>query len=66
MNAVLGRREVYYCQQTGIILKSIDYNPAGEPFHESTCSELKVNVEVPDSRFQLELPPGVHYDPMTE
>ena len=50
---------MYYCKKTGIQLKSVDLNLAGEVVRERVVTDLKVNEDIPADRFVFKPPPGI-------
>lgn len=46
-------------QQTGLVLRAVDLNPAGSPIKIITYTGVKFDVEIKPERFILVLPPGV-------
>ena len=56
----------YYCKKTGIQLKSVDLNLAGEVIRERVVTDLNVNQDIPADRFVLKPPPGIEVEDHTK
>jgi outer membrane lipoprotein-sorting protein len=56
----------YYCKETGIRLKNVSLNLAGEEIRENVVTELRVNEPIPKERFTFQAPPGVEVNDQTK
>lgn len=65
-NPILGKSISYYDKKTGISVKTIAYNPQGKPYLTSITTEVKLDSDIPDSRFVFKAPEGVQVFDMTK
>lgn len=61
-----GRTVMYFRKDSGLSVKSLVYDENGKVTTESVTTDIKLNAGISESRFKLEIPPGVKVTDLTQ
>lgn len=62
----MNKMTMWFDKGSGVTLKMTAQNPAGKTVMSSTCSDVKMNADIPADRFTFKLPEGVQMMDMTQ
>ncbi len=64
-NSPIGRMNHYFHKDSGLWVKAIGRNREGKVISQTAVADIKLNVEIPASRFEFHPPPGVEVVDLT-
>lgn len=66
MRAYVGKMVACYDKETGITLKTTNYDAKGKATGTTTMSDIKTNISIPPEQFRFTPPPGVEVTDTTK